>query len=202
MGAGTPTGKGRISRCTSAPVITPTTPGRARAACASMRRMRAWAYGLRTSAATLHPGNGSRSSMKCPAPRIRRSSSTRQTGRPIQRNGSAIMLVLRLDKVRGAGCHSVVSRRLLRGDVPLLEILQDLLPGTPGRWAIAAARGRVQPGHFSPLQHVAGALAQDLATAIVVDELHVVATALLAAVHAPGQEPVAAKGSRDARPLR
>jgi hypothetical protein len=40
----------------SAPVSTQTTPGSARAALASMERMRAWACGLRSTAACSMPG--------------------------------------------------------------------------------------------------------------------------------------------------
>src|SRR5581483_10653018 len=70
-------------RCSkSLPVYTPSTPGAAAAALVSMPRMRACAYGERSTATCASPVSRT-SSRKRAAPVIRRGSSTRLTGAPI-----------------------------------------------------------------------------------------------------------------------
>jgi hypothetical protein len=71
-------GSGATWGMRSRPVTTATTPGSARAAAASMPRIFAWAWGLRTKATCKRPGSAM-SATYCDVPVIRRGSSLRLT---------------------------------------------------------------------------------------------------------------------------
>ena len=81
------------SAARSAPVCTATTPGRLAAAEVSMRRMRAWAYGLRTSARWRAPGTA-RSLVNLASPVSSAGSSRRSSRWPITPVAGAASVVV------------------------------------------------------------------------------------------------------------